>query len=107
MDNEFGTGLRAHLRRRGEPQTSPSTPLEVEPARRTRLDLDARLDALSAAEAELNWREQRVNERELAFHVAVQRTVYVLATEMLEGGLPALPQDELARARARKRGFAA
>jgi hypothetical protein len=107
MEHEFGTGLRAHMGRRVEPQTSPPTPLEVEPARRTRADLDARIDSLGAAEAELIARERRVADRELAFHVAVQRTVYMLATQVLEGGLPAMPQDELAQIRARRRGFAA
>jgi hypothetical protein len=107
MEHEFGTGLRAHMGRRAEPQTSPPTPLEVEPARRTRVDLDARLDTLAAAEAELIARERRIADRELAFHVAVQRTVYMLATQVLEGGLPAMPDDELAQVRARRRGFAA
>ena len=57
MEHEFGTGLRAHMGRRNEPQTPPPTPLEVEPARRTRADLDARIDSLAAAEAELIARE--------------------------------------------------
>jgi len=108
MEHEFGTGLRAHMGRRAEPQTSPPTPPpEVEPARRTRADLDARLDTLAAAEAELIARERHVADRELAFHVAVQRTVYMLATQVLDGGMPAMPDDELAQVRARRRGFAA
>jgi hypothetical protein len=106
MEHEFGTGLRAHLERRVEPQDPPTERDEDEP-QPPRGDLDARMQALAAAEAELTWRERRVADRELAFHVAVQRTVYRIAQEMLDGEIPPLPQDELASLRQRRRGFAA
>jgi hypothetical protein len=70
-------------------------------------DLTSRIDALAAAEAEMAFRERRVAEREAAFNVAVQRVVYELAQAVVDGSVPALPQDELAVARARRRGRAA
>jgi hypothetical protein len=59
------------------------------------------------AEAELAFREQRIADREAQFNVAVQRVVYELANAIVDGTVAELPQDELARARARRGGFAA
>jgi hypothetical protein len=118
MEMEFGTGLRAYLERTIEFEVEPphaprplevlSTP-EVAPPRAAapRADLDARLEALTATEAELMFRERRVADREQAFQVSVQRVVYRLAQEMLEGEVAVVPRDELAVARARRGGFAA
>jgi hypothetical protein len=108
MEHEFGSGLRAHLEKRTEPEPQPAEPPVVRaPRPSSRPDLDVRLEALAAAEAELTYRERHVGERELAFQAAVQRVVYRLAQEMLVGGAPALPEDELAVARARRSGTAA
>jgi hypothetical protein len=90
---------------RGLAEARPSVP--APPTVPSGPTLDERIDALAAAEAELSFRERRVGERETSFNVAVQRVVYQLAQEMLEGEITALPRDELAVARARRGGRAA
>src|SRR5262245_16461930 len=128
VGTEFGNGLRAHIERgvppvaeplavahKADPEPQPIEPLTVRDERdpqpqrvAPRGDADDRIEALNAAEAELAFRERRVADREAQFNVAVQRVVYELATAIVDGTVPALPQDELAQARARRRGgFAA
>lgn len=128
MGTEFGNGLRAHIERGVPPVAAPAAlaheadpePQPVEPQivpderdpqpQRVapRGDADDRIETLKAAEAELAFRERRVADREAQFNVAVQRVVYELASAIVDGTVPALPQDELAQARARRRGgFAA
>jgi hypothetical protein len=122
MGDEFGSGLRAHLERRLTPVVEPVAP-EIEPLPQRlepledptgdgpepqravpRTDLDERINAIAAAEAEMTFRERRLAEREAQFNVAVQRVVYELAQAVVDGTVPALPRDELAQARARRRG---
>ena len=109
MEHEFGSGLRAHLSRHvavpapapaAEPaerpeEAAPPHALETaapprhespsSPDRAAGPSLDERIERLSAAEAELSFRERRVGEREMSFNVAVQRVVYRLAQDLLEG----------------------
>jgi hypothetical protein len=120
MGDEFGSGLRAHLERHLAPVADPvAPPAEPQPQRleplggpegvdpqpqrvAPRADLDERVEALAAAEAEMAFRERRVADREAQFNVAVQRVVYELAQAIVDGELPAIPQDELAQMRARR-----
>ena len=125
VGTEFGSGLRAHIDRGVVPVAEPA-PREADPEPRPiepqaalaerdpqpqrvapRGDVDGRIEALKAAEAELAFREQRIADREAQFNVAVQRVVYELANAIVDGTVPGLPRDELARARARRGGFAA
>ena len=120
MGDEFGSGLRAHIERHLAPVADPVAPqAEPQPQRREphagpegadpkpqraapRADLDARIETLAAAEAEMSFRERRIADREAQFNVAVQRVVYELAQAVVDGELPAIPRDELAQARARR-----
>ncbi len=74
----------------GPPAAVPAPPARF---RGPGAGLDARIDALSAAEAELSFRERRAGEREMSFNVAVQRVVDKLAEELLEGGVPSFPRS--------------
>jgi hypothetical protein len=121
MGDEFGSGLRAHIERHLAPVADPvAPPAEPQPQRleplaspegvdpqpqrvAPRADLDERIETLAAAEAEMAFRERRVADREAKFNVAVQRVVYELAQAIVDGELPAIPRDELAQVRARRR----
>jgi hypothetical protein len=121
MGDEFGSGLRAHIERRLAPVADPvAPPAEPQPQRLEpvagpkegdpqpqrvppRADIDHRVEALAAAEAEMAFRERRIADREAQFNVAVQRVVYELAQAIVDGEVPAMPRDELALARARRR----
>jgi hypothetical protein len=125
VSNEFGNGLRAHIERWSAPAEQSAPPPDPQPQRvesdlppaprdpephrvAPRADLDAREKAVAAAEAELAFRRRRVEEREAQFEVAVQRVVYRLAEELMEGDFAVVPKDELARQRERRRaGYAA
>jgi hypothetical protein len=120
MGDEFGSGLRAHIERHLAPVADPvAPPAEPQPQRpepfggtegadpqpqrvAPRSDVDDRMEAIAAAEAELSFRERRIADREAQFNVAVQRVVYELAQAVVDGELPAIPRDELALARARR-----
>jgi hypothetical protein len=120
MGDEFGSGLRAHIERHLAPVADPVAPqAEPQPQRpepfvgtegvdpqsqrvTPRADLDDRMEAIAAAEAEMSFRERRIADREAQFNVAVQRVVYELAQAVVDGELPAIPRDELALARARR-----
>jgi hypothetical protein len=120
MGDEFGSGLRAHIERHLAPVADPVAPpaepqpqrpdpvaglegLDPQPQRvAPRADLDERIEAVAAAEAEMAFRERRIADREAKFNVAVQRVVYELAQAVVDGELPAMPRDELAQARARR-----
>jgi len=127
VGTEFGSGLRAHIERGVPPVAEPAAANEADPEPQPigpqivpderdpqpqrvapRGEVEDRTEALRAAEAELAFRERRVADREAQFNVAVQRVVYELAAAVVDGTVPALPEDELAQARARRRGgFAA
>jgi hypothetical protein len=125
VGTEFDSGLRAHLERgersvaepapgEGDPEPQPIEPqaaaVERDPQPQRvapRGDVDGRIEALKAAEAEPAFRERRIADREAEFNVAVQRVVYELASAIVDGTVAGLPQDELARPRARRGGFTA
>jgi hypothetical protein len=120
MGDEFGSGLRAHIERHLAPVADPvAPPADPQPQRfeplagpvgadpqpqrvAPRADVDDRIEAIAAAEAEMAFRERRIADREAQFNVAVQRVVYGLAQAVVDGELPAIPRDELALARARR-----
>src|SRR5215218_9722767 len=102
MGDEFGSGLRAHIERRLAPVADPvAPPAEPQPQRleplprpdgvdpqpqrvAPRADLDERIEALGAAEAEIAFRERRAAKREAQFNTAVQRVVYELAQAVVD-----------------------
>src|SRR5262245_8515082 len=112
MEGEFGTGLRAHIERTLPPDWDPERLEEVATAAETAAyvaallaDLEERERKLTAAEAELAYREQRLLDREGALVVASQRVSAEVVEKLLETARPV--EDELARARARRRGHVA
>ena len=109
MEGEFGTGLRAHIERTSPADEEPERPEEETPVP----DMTARIAALvaeveerertvAAAEAELAYRERRLLEREAALVAASQKVSEAVVEQLLQSALPV--EDELARARARRRG---
>jgi hypothetical protein len=112
MEGEFGTGLRAHIERTLPADDVPERPEEETPTAETTAEvavllaeLSERERMLAAAQAELAFREQRVLERETALVIAAQKVSAEVVAELLRVELPV--EDELARARARRRGSAA
>ncbi len=104
MDVEFGTGLRAHIERTGvpedEPREEPTFESAVDAARL--MDIEQRERMLVEAAAELAYRERRLLEREAALAAAAQKVSAEVVARLLEVE-PAV-EDELERARARRRG---
>jgi hypothetical protein len=82
VGTEFRSGLRAHIDRGVVPVAEPA-PREADPE------------------------PQPIEPQAAPANVAVQRVVYELANAIVDGTVAGLPQDELARARARRGGFAA
>jgi len=112
MEGEFGTGLRAHIERTLPADDVPERPEEETPTAETSAEVAALLADLSerermvaAGQAELASRERRLLERETALVVAAQQVSAEVVEQLLRVELPV--EDELARARARRRGSAA
>jgi len=112
MEGEFGTGLRAHIERTLPADDVPERPEEETPTAETSAEVAALLADLSerermvaAGQAELASRERRLLERETALVVAAQLVSAEVVEQLLRVELPV--EDELARARARRRGSAA
>jgi hypothetical protein len=112
MEGEFGTGLRAHIERTFAPDDVPGRPVEETPTAEASaevashlVDLGDRERMLVDAAAELADRERRLLEREAALVAAAQRVSSAVLEQLLHVELPV--EDELARARARRRGSAA
>ena len=109
MEGEFGTGLRAHIERTLPPEAVPERPEEETPAAENTAqiavllaELDERERAVRAVEAELAYRERRLVDREAALVAAAQKVSAAVVEQLLQTALPV--EDELARARARRRG---
>ena len=109
MEGEFGTGLRAHIERTLPADDVPERPEEETPIAETTAevatllaDLSERERMVAADHAELASRERRLLERETALVMAAQKVSTEVVEQLLRVELPV--EDELARARARRRG---
>jgi hypothetical protein len=108
MEGEFGTGLRAHIERTLPPDDDPERREEGTPTAEAKAqiaalltELEERERAVAAAEAGLAYRERRLLDREAALVVASQKVSAAVVEQLLQTTLPV--DDELARARARRR----